>query len=93
MPGYHYTNMKFTGCHLYHDCFTCPFPDCLESKIGTLTIRAYSKTRVAASLREQGLSTRQIARQLNCSPETISRYFRHKKKLRLLTTPFTKETP
>lgn len=29
-----------SGCRLYHDCFTCPFEDCIVGKTGTYGTQA-----------------------------------------------------
>ena len=60
------------GCQFWHDCFTCPYPDCLADTIPSLLIAA--KRAEARELAEQGMSKAEIAQKLSISERTVKRY-------------------
>ena len=64
--------MVDSGCQLWVDCFTCPYPDCVADTIPSLLTDA--KRAEARELAEQGMSKAEIAQKLGIAERTVSRY-------------------
>ena len=64
--------MADSGCQFYHDCFSCPFPDCLADNIPSLLID--TKRAEARELAKQGMPKAQIARKLGVSRMQVYKY-------------------
>ena len=62
------------GCQFYHDCFSCPFPECLVDRIPSVLVSI--KRAEARELAEQGMPKAQIARRLGVSRMTIYKYLK-----------------
>ena len=60
------------GCQLWHDCFTCPYPDCLLDKLPSLLVA--NRVIEAKELAKQGLNNAEIAQRLGVTERTIYRY-------------------
>ena len=58
------------GCILHNDCFTCPYPDCIDgqNKVAML------KKAKAVGLKELGYSNSEIAQRIGVSKRHVSRY-------------------
>jgi len=64
--------MVDSGCQLWVDCFTCPYPDCVADTIPSLLIDA--KRAEARELAEQGMPEAQIARRVGVAERTVRYY-------------------
>lgn len=63
-----------SSCHLWNDCFTCPFPDCkIGKKYVVMTLKARTKAR---ELGKKGKTPKQIAKELGKSIRTIKRWLK-----------------
>ena len=60
------------GCQFYHDCFSCPFPECLVDRIPSVLVSI--KRAEARELAEQGMSKAQIAQRLGVAERTVRYY-------------------
>jgi len=61
-----------SGCNLWHDCFTCPFPECrIDGKRVLLTLKAREE---ADQLAREGHNEETIAKKLGKSSRTIKRW-------------------
>lgn len=64
-----------TGCQHWHDCFTCPFPDCIEG----VPLDVVARHKKITELLELGLRIKDIAKQLDITERTVQRH-KHQKK-------------
>jgi len=64
--------MVDSGCEFYHDCETCPFPDCIADNIPSLLVAA--KRAEARGMARQRMSTLEIAERLKLSKRQVERY-------------------
>jgi len=58
------------GCKWYHDCFTCPFEDCLLGK----RLKPNQKKERAVAMWKEGKFVKDIAKEIGRSKRTIQRY-------------------
>lgn len=68
-------------CSFHNDCFTCPYPDCIEG-IGIKKVSLAKSMRVI-DLHDEGMHPKQIAAVLNMSESQIYRYLNNKVKQKL----------
>ena len=64
--------MIASGCKFYHDCETCPFPDCVADNVPSLLTAI--KRAEARELAKQGMPKTQIAHKLGVSRGMIYKY-------------------
>lgn len=82
MPNDH-PALPYHGCRAHHDCFTCPFPDCLaQDTSGVVGPRLRLRWAVAA-MAASAHDVNSIAAALGRHPATIRR---HLARLRRTTT-------
>ena len=60
------------GCHLYNNCFTCPYPDCIEGTVGEHPAEV-ARLR-AIELKDNGRSPEEIAKEIGRCEKTVHRY-------------------
>ena len=65
-------NRTNSGCEFYHDCESCPFPDCIADNIPSLLVAA--KRAEARELAGQGMARLKIAERLGVSKRQVERY-------------------
>ena len=61
-----------SGCRLYPDCFSCPYPDCITDRIPSL-LKA-TKALEVRELAEKGVSMAELAKRFEVSTRTIRNY-------------------
>ena len=64
--------MMDSGCKFYHDCESCPFPDCLVDNIPSLLVA--TRRAEARELAKEGMPKAQIAKKLGVSRMQVYRY-------------------
>ena len=62
------------GCSLHPNCLECPEPDCMADKIIPV-LRAKRRVEIK-ELREQGLTTTEIAERFKLSQRQVYRYLK-----------------
>jgi len=76
------------GCELWPHCLDCPFPTCIKEE--PWGIERFTKLRRAErmmELKQQGKSSSEIARILDCSPRTVQRWLRIANERKTLVLP------
>ena len=68
------------GCKFFNNCFECPFDDCIlpmnairdteEEYLKDMEV-LLGRVKYVKKLRDDGLSIRKIARELNCAERTV----------------------
>ncbi len=65
------------GCELFPYCLNCPFPTCIkEEPWGKERWFKLSRARRMMELKQEGKSTREIARIFEVSPRTVQRWLK-----------------
>lgn len=60
------------GCNHYHDCFSCPFDDCVDGELAGAK-RRVMRQRVVMMLK-RGSAPAEVARIMSISERTVYRY-------------------
>ena len=60
------------GCRFYNNCFTCPYPDCIEGAVEGHSIEV-ARLR-AIELNDNGRSPKEIAKEIGRCEKTVHRY-------------------